>query len=173
LAADATQEEATRRPDCVYVPTPYDVVEKMLDLAKLKTGDVVFDLGCGDGRVVVQAARKRGCRGVGFEIVPELVREARANARQYDVEHLVEIRQADLFKVDFQEATVVPMYLLPDMIVKLTPKLEGLKPGTRIVAHDYYIQGIKADEVVSVVSNETNVEHNLYVYTTPLVRNDE
>jgi ubiquinone/menaquinone biosynthesis C-methylase UbiE len=166
--AAATKETPTKAPDCVYVPTPHDVVEKMLEMANIQKSDVVYDLGCGDGRIVVQAAKKRGCKGVGFEIVPELVKEARENAKKNGVAHLVEIREEDLFSVDFKQATVLPMYLLPGMIVKLTPKLKALKPGTRIVAHDYSIKGMKPDRSETVTSDETNVKHYLYLYTLPL-----
>jgi predicted RNA methylase len=137
-------------------------------MARLQKTDVVYDLGCGDGRIVVQAAKKRGARGVGFEIVPALVKEAQANAKKNKVDHLVEIRREDLFHVDFSEATVVPMYLLPGMIEKLLPKLETLRAGTRIVAHDYPPEGFLPDKVVTVVSKETNVRHVLYLFTLPL-----
>jgi protein-L-isoaspartate O-methyltransferase len=164
----AQQPQAAQgTPDCVYVPTPYDVVEKMLDMAKVKKADVVYDLGCGDGRIVVQAAKKCGCKGVGFEIVPKLVEEARGNAKKNKVDHLVQIKQEDLFMADFHEATVLPMYLLPEMVKKLMPKFENLKPGTRIVAHDYPPEGVQPDKVVAVISNETNVKHTLYLFTLP------
>ena len=126
-------------PDCVYVPTPYDIVEKMLEMAQVKKGDIVYDLGCGDGRIVVQAAKIRGCRGVGFEIAPELAQLARHNAAKNGVAKLVTIKEDDLFKADISEATVVPVYLLPDMLERLRPKFETLAPGTRIVSHDYHI----------------------------------
>jgi len=159
-----------RTPDCVYVPTPYDVVEKMLQMANVKKTDVIYDLGCGDGRIIVQAAKKRGCRAVGYEIEPNRIREAYENIKKNKVEHLVEIRQEDLFTADFSEATVMGLYLLPGMMTKLLPKIEKLPPGTRIVAHDYGFHGIQPDKVVTVTSNETNVQHTLYLYTLPLKR---
>jgi precorrin-6B methylase 2 len=155
-------------PDCVYVPTPHDIVEEMLDMAKVTKDDVVYDLGCGDGRIVVQAAKKRGCRGVGFEIVSKLAQQARDNARENNVAHLVTIKQEDLFEADISEATVVPIYLLPKMLERLRPKLAKLKPGTRIVSHDYRIKGVKADKSVTLVSKETGAEHILILYTLPL-----
>lgn len=161
------QSGPKKTPDCVFVPTPHDIVEKMLDLAKIQRGDVVYDLGCGDGRIVVQAAKKRGCRGVGFEIVPELARQARENAKRNQVDHLVTIKEEDLFEADMSEATVLPIYLLPSMLKDLKPKLERLKPGTRIVSHDYRIAGVKPERVVTLTSKETGAEHILILYTLP------
>jgi protein-L-isoaspartate O-methyltransferase len=165
VTADDTKPE--KGPDCVYVPTPHDVVEKMLELAKVKKEDVIYDLGCGDGRIVVQAAKKRGCRGVGYEIVAELAKQARDNARENGVEKLVTIKEEDLFEADISEATVLPVYLLPAMLAKLKPKLAKLKPGTRIISHDYRIEGVEADKVVKVTSKETGSECWLIVYTLP------
>ena len=157
-----------KTPDCVFVPTPHDIVEAMLKMAKVTKDDVVYDLGCGDGRIVVQAAKKCGCKGVGFEIVPELAQKARDNASKNHVSHLVTIKEEDLFEADFSEATVLPIYLLPKMLKKLKPKLAKLKPGTRIVSHDYGIAGIKPDKRVTLVSKETGAEHILILYTLPL-----
>ena len=126
LPSSATHGEApkpTKSPDCVFVPTPYDIVEKMLEMAELKHEDVVYDLGCGNGCVVVQAAKKRGCRGVGFEIVPSLAEEARKNAYANNVSHLVQIKEEDLFEANFSEENVLPIYLLPKMLKKLKPLL--------------------------------------------------
>jgi tRNA G37 N-methylase Trm5 len=161
------QKDKKTGPDCVYVPTPHDIVEKMLEMAKVKKEDVVYDLGCGDGRIVVQAAKKRGCRGVGYEIVPELAKQARENAQQNGVEKLVTIKEEDLFEADLSEATVLPMYLLPSMLAKLKPKLAKLKPGTRIISHDYQFNGVEPDELVKVESKETGAEVWLILYTLP------
>lgn len=163
----ADDDKPKKTPDCVYVPTPHDIVEKMLEMAKITKDDVVYDLGCGDGRIVVQAAKKCGCKGVGFEIVPQLARQARENAAKNKVAHLVQIKEEDLFKADISEATVVPVYLLPDMLKKLKPKLAKLKPGTRIVSHDYRIAGVVPDKRVTLVSKETGAEHILILYTLP------
>lgn len=157
-----------RTADCVYVPTPNDVVEKMLEMAKVTQGDLVYDLGCGDGRIVVTAAHTYGCKAVGYEIDPDRVADARKNVRKRKVEHLVKIIQADIFKLDLSKASVITMYLLPDMEVKLLPQLKKLKPGSRIVVHDYPIRGIRADRSLSMTSKEDNVEHQLYLYTLPL-----
>ena len=137
-SAFAQAAAPSRRPDVIYVPTPEAVVEAMLQVANVTKNDVVYDLGCGDGRIPVTAARKYGARGVCFDIDPERIKEATENAKKAGVSNLVEFRQEDLFKADFKEATVVTLYLLPDLNVKLRPKLwEELKPGTRIVSHQF------------------------------------
>lgn len=132
-----------REPDVIYVPTPMPVVEKMLELAEIKPDDVVYDLGCGDGRIVVTAAKKYGVKAVGFDIDPQRVREARENVRSNKVEHLVTIKQADIFMLDLSEATVVTLYLLPELNVRLMPQLARMKPGSRIVSHDFDMRGAK------------------------------
>lgn len=134
---------AEREPDVIFVPTPMPVVEKMLELAEIKPGDVVYDLGCGDGRIVVMAAKKYGVKAVGFDIDPQRVREARENVRSNKVEHLVTIKQADIFTLDLSEATVVTLYLLPELNVRLMPQLAKMKPGSRIVSHDFDMRGAK------------------------------
>lgn len=127
-----------RLPDVIYVPTPQEVVEDMLRLANVRKGDVLYDLGSGDGRIPVTAARLYGVRAVGIDIDPARIREARENARRNGVEHLVQFRQQDLFEADFREATVVTLYLLPDLNLKLQPRLIAeLRPGTRIVSHQF------------------------------------
>jgi ribosomal protein L11 methylase PrmA len=138
LAQAQAQREARRQPDVIYVPTPHEVVDDMLRLANVKKGDVLYDLGSGDGRIAVTAAKRYGIRAVGIDIDPERIREAKENARKAGVTDRVEFRQEDLFKADFREATVVTLYLLPDLNVKLRPKLwSELKPGTRIVSHQF------------------------------------
>ena len=140
-----------RTPDVIYLPTPPAVVEAMLQLAKVSAGDVVYDLGCGDGRIVIEAAKNRGARGVGIDIDPERIAEANANARAAGVASRVQFRQDDLFQTDFREATVVTLYLLPSLNVKLMPKLQReLKPGTRIVSHEFNMGDWKPDQVVKV-----------------------
>ncbi len=161
-------QEPERTPDVVYVGTPYDVVLKMLRLAQVKKTDVVFDLGCGDGRMVVMAARKYGCRGFGFDIDPERVSAARTNAQRNGVARLVAIAQEDLFQLDFSGADILSLYLLPDINQKLLPQFERLHPGARLVFHDYGLEGIDADETIRMISNEDNANHTLYLYTTPL-----
>jgi cyclopropane fatty-acyl-phospholipid synthase-like methyltransferase len=163
-----TKKQESKVPDCVYVGTPNDVVDKMLEMAQIKETDLVYDPGCGDGRMVITAAKKYGCHGVGFEIDPELVERAKKLAEKRKVDKLVQIKDQDIFKVDYSEANVIVMYLLPGMIKDLLPKFEKMKDGSRIVAHDYGIRKAKADKTETVKSNEDNVEHTLYLYTLPL-----
>lgn len=161
---------AGRDPDVVYVGTPYDVVSKMLQMAAVTKDDVVYDLGCGDGRIVVLAAQKYGCRGVGYEIDPERVAASQANVSKNNVGNLVSIVHADIFTIDLSEATVLPLYLLPEINRKLIPQLEKLKPGSRIICHNYDLDGIVADKMTTFLSSEDNSTHILWLYTTPLKR---
>ena len=137
-ALRAQLDRGERIPDVIFVPTPQEVVEDMLRLANVRKGDVLYDLGSGDGRIPVTAARLYGVRGVGIDIDPERIREAQENAKRNGVESLVKFRQQDLFEADFREATVVTLYLLPDLNLKLRPRLlDELRPGTRIVSHQF------------------------------------
>ena len=130
------QSASTGKGDVIYVPTPQPVVEAMLDLAAVKKTDVVYDLGSGDGRIVITAAKKYGARGVGIELDPALVRQARANAAAAGVANRVRFATQDLFKADLKPATVVTLYLLQSLNERLRPKLvRELKPGTRVVSH--------------------------------------
>jgi hypothetical protein len=120
-----------------YVPTPQNVVERMLEVAKVGPQDYVIDLGSGDGRIVVTAARKYGARGFGVDLNPTRISEANENARSAQVSDKVQFYQRDLFETDLSQATVVTMYLLPRVNIELKPKLLELKPGTRVVSHDF------------------------------------
>jgi SAM-dependent methyltransferase len=136
----AIAQEAAPRPklDVPYVPTPQEVVDGMLKLGQVKKGDVLYDLGCGDGRIVISAAKQFGARGLGIDIDPVRIQEARENAQKAGVSKQVEFRQGDLFQADFSPATVVTLYLLPDINRKLRPQLwRQLKVGTRIVSHAF------------------------------------
>ena len=127
-----------RSPDVFFVPTPQEVVEDMLRLADVKKGDVLYDLGSGDGRIAITAAKIYGIRATGIDIDPERILEANANAKKAGVTQLVQFRNEDLFKAQFRDATVVTLYLLPDLNLKLRPRLWAeLKPGTRIVSHQF------------------------------------
>jgi ribosomal protein L11 methylase PrmA len=159
-----------RSPDVVYVGTPYDLVSKMLQMAQVKKGDRVYDLGCGDARILILAAQKYGIHGMGFDIDPERVQASRENVARNDVENLVKIEQADIFTLDLSKADVIPIYLLPEMNKRLIPQLDKMKPGSRIVCHDYDLEGIVADKKIHVISNEDNADHTLSLYTTPLKR---
>ena len=136
FAASASGQN--RQPDVIFVPTPQEVVEDMLRLVDVKKGDVLYDLGSGDGRIPVTAAKKYGVRAVGIDIDPQRIKEANDNAKKAGVAKLVEFRNEDLFQTNFREATVVTLYLLPDLNVKLRPRLMAeLRPGTRIVSHQF------------------------------------
>ena len=129
---------AARTPDVIFVPTPQAVVDEMLKVANVRRGDVLYDLGSGDGRIVITAAKRFGVRGIGIDIDPQRIAEANENARKEGVSHLVTFKQTDLFTTDISEATVVTLYLLPRLNVKLRPKLfSELKNGTRIVSHAF------------------------------------
>jgi SAM-dependent methyltransferase len=137
-AAEETASRPKRKLDVWYVPTPYEIVDRMLVVAKVRAGDVVYDLGCGDGRMVIAAAKKYGTRGVGVDLDPARIREARANAQQAGVAGLVTFQVADMFQTDIREATVVMLYLLPELNRRLKPKLFAeLQPGARVVSHDW------------------------------------
>ncbi|HET9978394.1 MAG TPA: methyltransferase domain-containing protein [Burkholderiaceae bacterium] len=140
----AAQEEVP------FVVTPDHVTREMLKLADVKAGDYVIDLGSGDGRIVIVAAKQFGARGLGVEIVPELVDKSRANARQAGVADRAEFRVQDLFATDLSQATVITMYLLPEVNLQLRPRLQKLKPGTRIVSHDWDMGDWKPDRVITV-----------------------
>src|SRR5919107_5696745 len=121
-----------------YVPTPPEVVERMLELAQVKKGDVLYDLGSGDGRIVVIAAKKYGVRAIGFEIDPERIKESTENIRKAGVGHLAEIRQQDIRTVDLSPASVLTMYLLPEVNLMVRPNIwKQMKPGSRVVSHDF------------------------------------
>ena len=143
-----TDTHAAREPDVVFVPTPQEVVDRMLELAELKPGDVLYDLGCGDGRIVVTAAKRYGVRAVGVDIDPWRVVESRRNVRTNGVSHLVKILNADIFTLDFSDASVVTLYLLPQLNVRLMPKLAQLKPGARIVSYEFDMSGAKPERVI-------------------------
>ena len=160
-----------RGPDAVYVGTPYDVVSAMLQLGGVKKTDLVYDLGCGDARMLVLAAQKYGAQGVGYEIDPELVIRSRQNVAANNVKDLVKIIQADIFTLDLSKVDVMPLYLHPDMLTRLVPQIEKMKPGSRIVCHEYSLPDIyKPDKTITVVSNEDNAERQLLLYTLPLKR---
>ena len=128
----------TRTPDVIFVPTPNDVVNKMLEMAQVTAKDTVYDLGCGDGRIVITAAQRYGCRGVGIDIDPERIREATENVQKGKVADKVKFIQGDLFEADISAATVVTLYLLTELNLKLRPKLmKDLRPGTRVVSHAF------------------------------------
>lgn len=163
LAARATGEAAAevRVPDVIYVPTPERVVSTMLELADVHRGDVVYDLGCGDGRIVVAAAKAGAAKAVGIDIDPERVAEARENVRAAGVADRASILEGDLFQLDLRDANVVTLYLLPELNLRLRPKLLELKPGTRIVSHAFDMGDWKPDRVAHVDGK------TVYMWTVP------
>jgi precorrin-6B methylase 2/LEA14-like dessication related protein len=154
--------------DVIYVATPQDVVDKMLELAEVKKDDLVYDLGCGDGRIVVTAVKRYGCRAVGFDLDPRRVEESLQNVHKNNVGDLVTIEQKDIFTLDLSDADVITLFLLSSLNAKLIPQLEKLKPGSRIVSHNFAMDAIKPDKVVTMFSNEDQFEHTVYLWTTPL-----
>jgi SAM-dependent methyltransferase len=198
VAGDPLELEAQRdwdsgkREDIIYVPTPQKVVDKMLEVANVTSGDVVYDLGCGDGRIVVTAAKKMGAKAIGFDLDPDRVSEARENVRREGLGALASIRRANVFSVDLGPATVVTLYLLPELNVRLIPQLEKLRAGSRIVSHDFDMEGVIPDghwtvmapEFVNsegysayrgggVPEDEKNYKeraHDIYLWTAPLKR---
>ena len=152
-----------------YVPTPRHVALKMLTVADVSSDDVVYDLGSGDGRILIMAAQEFGARGVGVEIDPELVRTARRKARRAGVADRVEFRQGDLFETDLSPATVVSLYLWPDMNNRLRPKLRReLDPGDRVVSHSFDIDGWPADTTVTMgTPAPSGPKKTLFLWTIP------
>lgn len=167
------EEKPTREPDVIFVPTPQDVVDKMLELVQLKKEDLVYDLGCGDGRIVVTAAQKYGCKCVGYDIDPKRIKESLENVEKNKVGDLVRIEQKDIFTLDLSKANVITLYLLPSLNVKLIPQLEKLKPGSRIVSHDFDMKGVKPDQVVEIKSEKDSRDHTVYLWTVPLKKEVE
>jgi Ribosomal protein L11 methylase len=155
------QQKPLREPDVVFVPTPQEVVDQMMKLANVHAGDVLYDLGCGDGRTVITAA-KLGARAIGIDINPVRIQESNDNAAKNGMTGKVTFRLEDLFEANFKDASVITLYLLPSLNVKLRPKLwNDLKPGTRIVSHDFDMGGWKPEKTIDVDG------HTLYFWTVP------
>ena len=167
----AAQSAGPRRePDVPYVPTTEAAVQAMLKLAEVKKTDVVYDLGCGDGRIVISAAKDIGARGVGIDINPVRIGEAKENARKAGVEKLVRFEENDLFEADIHEATVVTLFLLPHINLKLRPKLlKDLKPGTRIVSNTFDMGDWKPEKeaIVPDTDDQSYLSHKLYFWIVP------
>jgi 2-polyprenyl-3-methyl-5-hydroxy-6-metoxy-1,4-benzoquinol methylase len=163
----ATPQTQPVQKDVPYVPTPTPVVNEMLRLANVKKNDVLYDLGSGDGRIVITAAQKFGTRGVGIDIDPQRIQEANQNAQKAGVTDRVQFRQQDLFQTDFKNATVVTLYLLPEVNLKLRSRLlSQLKPGTRIVSHAFDMGDWKPQKVVNVAGQ------TIYYWTVPQTGNN-
>jgi len=162
LAPCGAQTAPKRQPDVWWEPTSDPVVTAMLKLAGVKKGDVVYDLGCGDGRIVIAAAKQFGARGVGIDIDPQRIAESNENARKAGVTSMVTFREEDLFEADFHDATVVTLFLWPSLNLKLRPKLlKDLKPGTRIVSHSHDMGDWPAER------QETVEGARIFLWTVP------
>jgi len=170
--AGEEEKKPERRPDVHFVPTPHEVVEVMLRLAEVKKDDITYDLGCGDGRIVIAAAKKAGCKATGYDIDPARVKESLENVKKEKVEDLVTIEEKDIFTLDLTKASVITLYLLPSLNVKLIPQLEKMKPGCRIVSHAFDMRGCKPDVVATVACKDGN-ERKVYLWTTPLNKEKE
>lgn len=178
LVLQSTVSVQQKKPEVPFVPTPEKVVEEMLRMADVGEDDILYDLGCGDGRIVITAAKKLGCRGVGIDIDPQRIKESRANAVEAGVEDRVEFLLMDLFEADIGEATVVTLYLLSDVNIRLRPiLLRDLKPGTRVVSHDFDMDAWEPDESL-LIDDDTPVyedfflqnywdRHNVYMWLIP------
>jgi len=172
LSPGGFAQEWTKELDTPYVPTPQVVVDRMLELAQVKVGETVIDLGSGDGRIMIEAASKYGARGFGVEIDPLLVKRSNENARRAGVGDRVKFLQQDLFKTDFHEANVLTLYLLPDVNLALRPKiLAELKAGARVVSHDYGMGDWRPDAEETIPAPDKKVgarkESQVYLWTVP------
>ncbi|MBX9681999.1 MAG: 50S ribosomal protein L11 methyltransferase [Gemmataceae bacterium] len=167
--AQDKKDAPPRRPDVIYVPTPQVVVDKMLDLAQVRKGDVVYDLGCGDARIPITAAKKYGVKAFGFDIDPVRVAESLENVKKNEIGDKVAIKQQDIFELDLSKADVITLYLLPQLNVKLIPQLEKLKPGCRIVSHDFNMEGVKPQKELTITPDGGR-EHRVFLWVTPLER---
>jgi SAM-dependent methyltransferase len=171
-AAAAQAPKPARSPDVPYVPTTEPAVREMLKLANVTGKDVLYDLGCGDGRIVIEAAKQYGTRGVGIDIDPQRIQEARQNAKTAGVSHLVRFEENDLFAADFRPATVVTLFLLPQINLKLRPKLlKDLRPGTRVVSNTFDMGDWKAEKETSIEegpeSEFSGLSQKFYLWTIP------
>jgi SAM-dependent methyltransferase len=170
--AAANDSGEDKVPDIEYVPTPQNVVDKMLEVAKVTKNDVLYDLGCGDGRIVITAAKKFGVKAFGFDVDPQRIKESNENAKKAGVENLVKFEKKDVFTVDLSPATVVTLYLLPELNVRLIPQLEKLKSGSRIVSHDFDMEGVEWEKWWTVMAKDHRTpkdrEHYVYLWKTPL-----
>lgn len=160
------KKKPLRKPDVIYYPTPTETVNEMLRLARIEKGDVLYDLGSGDGRIPIAAAQQFGIRAVGIEIDPRLVAEAQSKAQEAGVAHLVQFRNEDMFRIDVSEATVVTLYLSEKINVLLRPKLlSELRPGSRILSHDFRMGDWKPEKTARVAWGK--LFRTVYLWTVP------
>ena len=148
-------ELSAHRPDIAYIPTPTDAVDAMLELAQVSAQDVLYDLGCGDGRLLIRAATRWGTRGVGIDIDPTCIQQTHQNAQAAGVAHLISLQQGNLYDSDVAAATVVALYLLPHLNARLCPRLvQQLRPGARIVSHQFDMGDWEPDEILPLPTSE-------------------
>ena len=167
VVVPASAQQQLRSPDVIFVPTPQEVVDAMLKLAKVTKNDVIYDLGSGDGRIPITAAKTYGARGVGIDIDPQRIKEATENLKTAGVGDRVKFLNQDLFTTDISEATVVTLYLLPSLNVKLIPKLnKELKPGTRVVSHAFDMSADGTDRKPRETLNVNG--RTVYFWTIPI-----
>lgn len=152
----------------IHVPTPTVIVAKMLEVARVDKDDLLYDLGCGDGRIVIAAASEYGCRAVGYDIDARKVQQSRENVKRLGIEKRVRIEHKDIFKLDLSEATVIMLYLLPEMNMKLIPQLEKMKEGSRIVCHEFALKDVRHDSMNTITTQPDGVPRDIYLYTLPL-----
>jgi SAM-dependent methyltransferase len=170
ITTAAQTPQPRRAPDVPFVPTTDKAVDEMLKLAGVKKGDIVYDLGCGDGKIVIAAAKQYGTRAVGIDINPVRIAEAKENAKKAGVESLVRFEENDLFEADIHEATVVTLFLLPNVNLKLRPKLlQDLKPGTRVVSNTFDMGDWKPEKEATVgdADEQAYLSHRLFLRTIP------
>jgi SAM-dependent methyltransferase len=174
LASPGSENGKTkpRIPDVNYGPSTDEAIDEMLGLARVTSSDLLYDLGCGDGRIVVTAPRKCQCRAMGFDIDPQRVAESQENVRKNGLAHLVRIEECDIFDVDLSEADVVALYLLPNLNVRLIPQIAKMKPGARVVSQDFDMAGIIPDRAVQVYLPMREIYKTFYLWTVPLKLTD-
>ena len=152
----------------VFVTTPHDIVARMFELAKVRKSDVVVDLGSGDGRYVIAAAKQYGCKAIGYEIDARLVAQSRELVAKESLQDLARIEHKDIFTLDLSGADVITVFLYPRLMERLIPQFDKLKPGSRIVSHQFEMPGIKPDQEIHLESKETGEKHRVLLWTTPL-----
>jgi outer membrane protein assembly factor BamB len=173
VASNARASQRRFQPDAVFVPTPRDVVDRMLQLAKVTVDDTVVDLGSGDGRVIIAAAKKFGAKSIGYEIDPELVDLAERAIRDADLENQASVVKGDLFEADLSKVDVIMLYVLPGMMSRLFPKIRELPDGVRIVSHEFrFPRRIQPNKTIQMRSTEDEIEHRIHLYITPLLESN-
>lgn len=154
-----------QQPDVIFTATPLDVVDAMLETAKVSKNDVVYDLGCGDGRILTRAAQKYGCKCYGVDLDEACVALSKAAVSREKLQHLIQIEKKDMFSVDLSSASIVTLYVLPSMLERLKPQLMQLRPGSRVISHEFPIKGFAADKTITVQSRDG--KHIVFMWITP------